>query len=203
MDGERKLPLLTVQSRRQSDQETSSNQSNARNPAQKGAICKHLNHLFIFGFEACIPGSGTRKKAMMTEFVPNEPLTDHLLSNPSAVPLFLLRGDTRIEIVTAGIFIGMWHVHSRDFIHRDLNRIISCLIVIGSFESGISVRVLSLMNYNSFFRRKRKIAFRSLLDARYVPLEIHGNICTSKLDVFSFPLILCEIFTNKSGFSKD
>jgi serine/threonine protein kinase len=94
--------------------------SNARNLAQDVAIGEHLNHPLIIGFKAPIPASGTGERAIATQFTPNGSLADHLPSNPSASPLSLLRGDTRIAIIIAGIVLGMQYLHSRRFIHRDL-----------------------------------------------------------------------------------
>jgi serine/threonine protein kinase len=106
---------------------TSSNQLNVRNPAQSTVIRDQLNHPLIFGFEAHIPGSGTGKEALVTEVVLNGSLYDHFLSNPSASPIFLLHGDTKIAIITAGIVLGMQHLNSRGFIHRNLK--LDCILL--------------------------------------------------------------------------
>jgi serine/threonine protein kinase len=79
-----------------------------------------LNHLLIFGFEGYIPGSGTGKEAIVTEFMPNDSLYDHLPSNPSASSLSLLRRDTTIPVMTARTVFVTRYLLSRGFIHRDL-----------------------------------------------------------------------------------
>jgi serine/threonine protein kinase len=80
-----------------------------------------LNHPLIIEFEAFISAPGTAEKTIATAFTPNGSLVDPLLSNPSASPLSLLRGGTKIAIVIAGTVLGMQYLHSRRFIRRDLN----------------------------------------------------------------------------------
>jgi serine/threonine protein kinase len=186
---------------------TRSNQLNARNPAQDAVIREQLNHPLIFGFEAHIPGSGTGNEAIVTEFVPNGSLDDHLPSNPLISPLSLLRGDTRIAIITAEIVLGMRYRHSRDFIHRDLKpeSILldwNWLVRIGDFSHSVSV---DESRRPSSEESKKTNSTRLLNDwyAWYAAPEAHDNVYTSKSDVFSFAFILYDILAKKSGFSKD
>jgi serine/threonine protein kinase len=71
-------------------------------------------------------------------------LADHLPSSPSASPLSLLRGDTKIAIITAGIVLGMRYLHSRQFIHRNLtpdNILLdwNWVVRIGGFSHSVSL----------------------------------------------------------------
>jgi serine/threonine protein kinase len=140
----------------------------------------------------------------MTEFVPNGSLYDHLPSNPSASPLSLLRGGTRIAVIIAGIVLGMQHLHSRGFIHRDLkpeNILLdwNWLVRIGDFSH--SVPVDELRRPSSEGSEMSNLPHSP--NAWYAAPEAHDNVYTSKSDVFSFALILYEILAKKSGFSRN
>jgi serine/threonine protein kinase len=177
--------------------------SNARNLAQDVAIREHLNHPLIIGFKGPIPASGTGERATATQFTPNGCLADHLPSNHSA-SLSLLRGDTRIAIIIAGIVLGMQYLHSRRFIHRDLKPESILLdwdwiVHIGDFSHGVSLDALQ----QPPSEESEKSNLSHWLNAWYAAPEAHSNVYTSKSDVFSFALILYEILAKKSGFSKD
>jgi hypothetical protein len=172
--------------------------SNARNLAQDVATCEHLNHPLIIEFEAPTPASGTGEKATATESTPNGSLIDHLPSNPSASPLSLLRGDTRIAIVVAGIVIGIQYLHSRRFIHRDLKSDSILLDWNWIVHMGILVTVFPLMNYNNLLQKRTRsqiLPTRQMLDVEEreslitTPhLHLHSSFChPSPFFAWSFP----------------
>jgi serine/threonine protein kinase len=162
-----------------------------------------LNHPFIIRFEAPIPASGIGERATVTEFTPNGLLSYHLPSNPLASPLSLLRGDMRIATIISGIFLGMQYLYSRRFIHCYLkpDSILldwDWIVHVGDFSHGVSLNELQQLP----LEESEKSNSSHSRNARYAAPELYGNVDTSKHDVFSFVLILYEISTKKSGFSK-
>jgi serine/threonine protein kinase len=90
----------------------------------------------------------------------------------------------------------MQYLHSRRFIHRDLKPESILLdwdwiVHVGDFSHAVSLDEL------------QQPPSSGKLNAWYAAPEAHGNVYTSKSDVFSFALILYEILAKKSGFSKD
>jgi serine/threonine protein kinase len=92
---------------------------NARYFEWECSIHAKLNHPLIVGFEGSIAASQTNRAAIVTEFVPNGSLADHL-PFPGNSNLSILTGGTRVAIVVAGMVFAMRYLHSRGIIHRDL-----------------------------------------------------------------------------------
>jgi serine/threonine protein kinase len=140
----------------------------------------------------------------VTEFAFNGSLADHLPSNPSASPLSLLHGDTRIAIIIAGIVLGMRYLHSRGFVHHGLKP--DSILLDGNWLVRIGD-----FSYSVFLDEPQRPASESsensnpshLLNAWYAAPEAYDNVDALASDMFSFALILYEMLTKKSGFSRD
>jgi serine/threonine protein kinase len=98
----------------------------------------------------------------------------------------------------------MQYLHSRRFIHCDLKPESILLdwdwiVHVGDFSHAVSLDELQ----QPPSEESGKSNFSYSLTACYAAPEAHHNVYTSKSDVFSFALILYELLTKKSGFSKD
>jgi serine/threonine protein kinase len=161
----------------------------------ESSIHARFNHPLIVGFECYIPATVNQKAAMVTEFVPNGSLADHL---PWSINYLgsALTGETRTATIIAGIVLAMRYLHSRDIIHHDLNPGSvfvdwDWIVRIGDFSHSIPVGEA---------HREATFDERYSVDASYTAPECFENAPTLKSDVFSFGLILCELLSGKPGF---
>jgi serine/threonine protein kinase len=85
------------------------------------AIYEELKHPLILGFAEYLPKSRSRPPEIVTEFVPNGSLADHLpYASEERGEMNALAGGTRIAIVVTGIVLAMRYLHSLGIIHREL-----------------------------------------------------------------------------------
>jgi serine/threonine protein kinase len=157
-----------------------------------------LNHPLIVRFEQYIPATEDQPAAILSEFVPNGSLADHLPQLKD-----LLNG-TRIAVIVTGIVLAMRYLHSENIIHRDLKPAKVFLdrdwiIRIGEFNysllsdaSGVPVDK-DMSQFSSINTR----------DVRYIATECFNDLPNLKSDVFSFGLIFYELLTGNPPFPPD
>jgi serine/threonine protein kinase len=160
----------------------------------ESTIHAKLNHPLIVGFKRCIPGSPTQPPAIVTEFVANGSLADHL-PVPGNSKLRVLTGGTRIAIIVAGMVLAMRYLHSRGIIHRDLKRANVLLdwdwiVRIGDFSS-----CLLADEYGRALPHESDRFEKLSVNPRYAAPECFENDLTVKSDVFLFGIILCELLS--------
>jgi serine/threonine protein kinase len=102
---------------------------------------------------------------------------------------------TGISIIVCGIVLGMRHVHSRGFIHQDLNPSNILLndkgrVLISDFGSARDPTL-------------QKTPDPSGTEAYTAPELRYGNDWDSSVDVYSFGLILYEILVGSPGFREN
>jgi TPR repeat protein/tRNA A-37 threonylcarbamoyl transferase component Bud32 len=173
-------------------------QKNIRYLERENSIHSRLNHPLIVGFESYIPATSNREAQIITEFVPNGSLADHLESSENRSGI-VESGGTRIAKIVSGIVLGMRYLHSCGIIHRDLkpgNILVDWdwIVRIGDLSHGVVVD-----DGPDEFIFGDKLS----LDAHYTAPECFANSPTLKSDVFSFSLILYELLSGKPGFSRD
>jgi serine/threonine protein kinase len=171
--------------------------SNIRYLKWESSILSRLNHPLIVGYEGHIPVTMSNPETLVTEFVPNGSLADHLPSAKTSAES-VITGETRIAMIVTGIVLGMRYLHSRGIIHRDLtpsNIFVDwdCIVRIGDLShSVIAGETEGEAAPNQ----------RTLFDAFYAAPESFDNSPTLESDVFSFGVILCELLSGEAGFSR-
>jgi TPR repeat protein len=160
-----------------------------------GSIHAQLNHPLIVGFEGYIPGTETEQVAIVTEFVPNGSLADHLPWVEHSAGS-VVTGETRIAIIVTGIVLAMRYLHWRGIIHRDLkpaNILVDWdwIVRIGDFSHSVKAGEA----------QREAISDQTLsIDGHYTAPECFEGFPTQTSDVFSFGLILCELLSGEPGF---
>jgi serine/threonine protein kinase len=167
------------------------------------AIHERLSHPLIVGFEEYRPATWNRSAEIVSEFVPNGSLANHL--GPAAPSEQNgLSGGTRMAIIVAGIALAMRYLHSRGIIHRDLrpeNIFLDWdwIVRIGDFSHSVCVEE----EWNASTDEYPFLASKLSLDARYTAPECFDNHPTFESDVFSFGLILSEMLVGKPAFPRN
>jgi TPR repeat protein len=153
------------------------------------AIYEELKHPLILGFAEYLPKSRSRLPEIVTEFVPNGSLADHLpYASEERAEMNALAGGTRIAIVITGIVLAMRYLHSLGIIHRELTPgsvLVDWEWIIRIGDFGHSLRV----------NERDTCGSRIAIDPRYTAPECFENDPTLKSDVFSFGAILYEVLT--------
>jgi hypothetical protein len=163
----------------------------------ESSILARLNHPLIVGFEGHIPPTMNDPEMLITEFVPNGSLADHLPSSNNSGES-IVTGETRIAIIVVGIVLAMRYLHSRGIIHRDLNpgHIFvdwDWIIRIGEFSHSV---VVDEIEEETVFDQQ------SSFNPFYAAPECFENSPTLESDVFSFGVILCELLSGEPGLSR-
>jgi serine/threonine protein kinase len=171
---------------------TSLNPDHAELIRREAAILKTLKHPLILELRDHIPERDDGNSAIVTEFVGNGSLANHL--PPAECPL---TGVDRITKIVVGIALAMRYLHSRGIIHRDLkpdNILLDWDWNVRIADFGHSIR--------SNERRPTGGIWPSVDFSNLAP-ECYGDCCLPESDVFSFGLILYELLSGKPVFEKD
>jgi TPR repeat protein len=166
-------------------------------------IHEQLNHPLIVGFAKYLPKTRHRPPRIVSEFVPNGSLADHLPSAERS-ELNCLAGDTRVAIVVAGIVLAMRYLHWKGIIHCDLtpdNILVDWdwLVRIGGFGRSLWADHTQSGSPDESDPRASLIAAES----RYTAPECFEGEPTQESDVFSFGLILYELLTGRPGLPRN
>jgi serine/threonine protein kinase len=153
----------------------------------------------IVGFEGYTPGGPTRPAAIVTEFVANGSLADHL-PVPGNSKLSALTGGTRMAIVLTGMVLAMQYLHSRGIIHRDLKPANVLLDWDWTVRIGDFSRSLLADGYGGALPPESDCFEKLSVNPRYAAPECFENGLTLKSDVFSFGIILCALLSGQAGF---
>jgi TPR repeat protein len=166
----------------------------SRNPHEtesirrEGAIHSTLTHPLVLGLREF----DSRVARMVTEFVGNGTLADHLATQTGA-----LAKANRIARIVVGIVHAMRHIHERGVIHRDLKPENVLLdwkanVRIAGFKYGVS-------------RDNDKAAWPMELpiDCHYLAPECFSGEYGQGSDVFAFALILFELLVGQPAISKE
>jgi serine/threonine protein kinase len=173
-------------------------QSKRRYFEWESEIHARVSHPLIVGFEGYIPAGSNEHPAIVTEFVPNGSLADHLPFSGNS-KLSVLTGGTRTAIVVAGMVLAMRYLHSQGIIHRDLkpaNVLVGWdwIVRIGDFSHSL----LADEDGRAVPQATDRFGLSSI-NARYTAPECFENEATLKSDVFSFGIILCELLSGQPG----
>jgi TPR repeat protein len=165
-------------------------------------ILKTLNHPLVVHNREPSTGGINNKLAVVTDFVPNRSLADHL---PDTIndSHSLLGGPTRITRIIAGIALAMRFLHSQNVIHCNLTPDNILLdwdwnVQICDFGDSLSPdyqqppQAIDTSITNSCRN----------LDLRYLAPECYENIPVQESDVFSFGMILYELIIGHPIFPK-
>jgi serine/threonine protein kinase len=162
------------------------------------AVLKTLNHPLTLRLIPFVPEHINRTPAIMTEFMGNGSLANHLSGSKGAGRSL---GPTRIAKIVSGIVLGMRYIHSRNIIHRDLTPDNILL------DWNWTVRISNFGH--SRFTNEPSIEFNSLMkqqshsgDFQYLTPEHFDGEIVSESDVFSFGLILYELIVGKPAFPR-
>jgi serine/threonine-protein kinase len=177
------------------------NPCNIRYFQREKSIHERLSHPLIVGFEGYLPPMPNRRAQIVTEFVPNGSLADHLPSAPGA-EFNQLTGGTRIAIVVTGIVLAMRYLHFCRIIHRDLKPQNILLdwdwnIRICDFSHAVMADACG----DAKSDEPASLTSPPSMDIRYTAPESINGLPTLKSDVFSFGSVLLEVLTGKPPFS--
>jgi hypothetical protein len=162
------------------------------------SIHAKLNHPLIVKFEKYIPATQRQPEAILSEFVPNGSLADHLPR------LKRFWNGTRTTMIVTGIVLAMRYLHSRHIIHGDLNP--SNVFIDWNWIIRIGDFNYSLLADDFGLASEADIAIRTSIrpyDCRYIPPECFQTFSDLASDVFSFGLILRELLTGNPPFPPD
>jgi serine/threonine protein kinase len=165
---------------------------------RESTIHTQLNHPLILGFETCIPKTRDRDATIVTEFIPNGTLSDHLRLIPNLCENVMI-GETRIAIIIVGIVLSMRYLHWKGIIHLDLRP--ATIFVDWDWTVRIGGFSHAVMSNQSQIEVSFNLS--NSVDSRYAAPECFKNAPTQESDVFSFGLILYEVLLGQPGFPFD
>jgi serine/threonine protein kinase len=165
-------------------------------------ILKTLNHPLVVRIREPLSGAVNQNQAVVTEFVENGSLADHL---PDAVTgdLCRLHNSTRIVRIIAGIVLAMRCLYWQNVIHHDLSPENVLL------DWDWNVRICDFGDSISPDYPQPPVSVdRSItqswctINQRYLSPECYRDIIVPEGDVFSFGLILYELIIGRPVFPK-
>jgi serine/threonine protein kinase len=165
-------------------------------------ILKTLNHPLVVRIRESMSGAVNRNEAVVTEFVENGSLADHLPDSENG-DLCRLSGSTKIVRIITGIVLAMRFVHSQNVIHRDLtpdNILLDLDWNVRICDFGYSISPDHPQPLLPIDPQETE-SWRTL-NWRYLSPECYRGIVVSEGDVFSFGLILYELIIGRSVFPK-
>jgi TPR repeat protein len=188
----RELPLVAVKT--------------VRTFRQNGSIqheienLKKMDHPLVV--RLCCSETDKQNSAVVTEFVANGTLADHV---PDAEnhDLCRLTGPTRIARIVAGIALALRYVHGQGIVHRNLTPDNILLdwdwnVRICDFWESISANQCTIPSIGD--DDINDVWFS--VGSRYLAPECFNNIIEPESDVFSFGMILYELIVGRPGFPK-
>jgi serine/threonine protein kinase len=165
-------------------------------------ILKKLNHPLVVRLRESPPGATDKKVVLITDFVENGSLADHL---PDAVnsELCQLSSSTVIMRIIAGIVLAMRFLYSQNIIHGHLtpdNILLDWKWNVRICDFGDSL--------SPEYPRRLQIdvgaaASDFAFDCRYLAPECFYGVTVPQSDVFSFGMILYELIFGRPVFPKD
>jgi serine/threonine-protein kinase len=165
-------------------------------------ILKTLNHPLVVRIRIPLSGSTNGHQAVVTEFVENGSLADHLPDSENG-DLCRLSGSTRIVRIIAGIVLAMRFLHSQCVTHCNLTPDNILL------DWNWNVRICDFGHSISPDKPKPPppsdpggAAPPPFVSSRYSAPEIYDGIIVMESDVFSFGMILYELIVGHPIFPK-
>jgi serine/threonine protein kinase len=152
---------------------------------------KKLNHPLIVKPHFVNRTDG--KSAIVTEFVGNGSLADHLPGSPNC-DLCTLQGPTRTVRILAGICVAMCFIHSRGIIHTNLTP--ENILLDWNWKAMIS-------GFGHSVSQGEPYSSDTFRDPHYLAPEQYRNQIIPESDVFSFGLILYELIVGRAVFPRD
>jgi sterile alpha motif and leucine zipper-containing kinase AZK len=148
------------------------------------------------------PDAHDRQPSVVTEFVWNGSLADHLPDAKNG-DLCQLSGSTRIVRIIVGIVLAMRYIHSHNVIHCDLipqNILLDWNWNVRICDFGDSTIFDPPNNPPPFFCREKQVL--PSVASNYLPLECYESGPVPESDVFSFGMILYELIIGWPRFPK-
>jgi hypothetical protein len=164
-------------------------------------ILKMMNHPLVVQIRDASPNPRNEKRAVVTEFVGNGSLADHLPDAKNA-DLCQLSGSTRIVRTIVGIVLAMRYIHSQNVIHCDLiprNILLDCDWSVRICDFGHSALPDPLSHPHSLLCPNQ---LWPSVSSRYLAPECHEEGAFLESDVFSFGMILYELIVGRPMFPK-
>jgi serine/threonine protein kinase len=154
---------------------------------------RELNHpcvVRVYGFE---PATSTTGHALVMKFMPTGSLADVLDRVEEGKPPDFWN-DTGIAIIVCGIVVGFEFIHSKDIVHRDVKP--ANILIDRRGRSRITD-----LGSSKFIQGAAKLSKEYRGTCCYQAPEMYKeDPYTSKVDVFSFALILYEILVGQPVF---
>jgi serine/threonine protein kinase len=163
-------------------------------------MLKTMNHPLVVRISDRCSEANNQSSAIVTDFVPNGSLADHLpgAENGDLCPL---SGSTRIMRIIAGTVLAMRFVHSRDVIHRNLTPENILLDLDWNVRICDFARSVSTGQSKHFEPTNPSgTAFWPEVTSRYAAPETYENITVPESDVLSFGMILYELIVGRPVF---
>jgi serine/threonine protein kinase len=163
-------------------------------------ILKTMNHPLVVQICDCCIGGNSQHRAVVSNFVANGSLADHLPDGENG-NLCQLSGSTRIMKIIAGIVLAMRSIHSRGIIHRNLTPDNILL------DLDWNVRICDFRHRVSIDQPKHRapvdpggVALPPDVISRYAAPETYDDIIAPESDVFSFGMIVYELIVGRAVF---